>query len=78
MYWRVLVIISAMNSEGLGKAKVHLQCNGFTVHFIKGYTFSKVHYVTWWQLNVDINIFMDPMKFSSHFCDILSSQSYSV
>ena len=40
MYWRVLVIYySAKNSEGLGKAKVHLQCNGFTVHFIKECTF---------------------------------------
>ena len=36
MYWTVLVIISAGNSEGLGKAKAHLQCNGSTVHSIKG------------------------------------------
>ena len=51
MYWRVLVIISARNSEGLGKAKVHLQCKGFTVHFIKEYIHSiKCIFVTWCQL----------------------------
>ena len=70
--YQLFIIISAKNSEGLDNTKVHLQW--VYSAFYKRNMLS----VTWWQPNADINIFKDPMKFSSHFLTAMSSQSYSV